>query len=199
MGWVRRNKGDAVASAAIAIGLLAVVLAFLVGPSDDGPRAGSVPDAPFGAPVVDPTPGTYEGPDAGATPSSPVGQQVAAARDGVAPGDGTGLGLPSGLQGSGGTKGLPEQRITLAMRSTAPIGTIGYVVPTSLDHSHGVVEDVGTSWSLTTTGYGAPDHAQLFAQSGPTGAPITCTVTVNGTVTESRSTSGPYSQLFCQG
>lgn len=200
MGWIRRNKGEAFASLAIGVGLLAVVLAFLVGPTDDAlDRA--TPDEPFSSRPADPEPDVYTGPTADPSPAAGVGQRAADARDGDSP-LGTGLGTsptPPGLRGTGGTKNLPKQRITLTMRSTAPIGTIGYVVPTSLDRSYGVVEDVGTSWSLSTIGYGNPDYAQLFAQSGPTGAAITCTVTVNGIVTESRSTDGPYSQLFCQG
>lgn len=200
MGWIRRNRGDAIAAAAIAIGLLAVVIAFLIGSPDDGPRSSAALETTIGSTLADPTPDVYQGPTADTTPAATVKDRV---DDAVDP-DGTigtdlGPGLGSGLPGGGGTKNLPKQRITLAMTSTAPIGVIGYIVPTSLDHSYGVAEDVGTSWSLRTIGYGDPDYAQLFAQSGPTGAVITCTVTVNGTVTESRSTDGPYSQLFCQG
>jgi hypothetical protein len=87
----------------------------------------------------------------------------------------------------------------LSMTSAAPIAYVGYIVPTSLDHSTGTVTSPGTSWSLTTTAYGPPDHAQLFSLAGPAGVPVTCTITVDGRVTETRTTSGPYDQLFCQG
>ncbi|MET0929589.1 MAG: hypothetical protein ABWX74_08720 [Aeromicrobium sp.] len=199
MGWIRRNRGDAVAAVAIGGGILAVVLAFVVGSPDDDARA-TAPQTRIGSALADPVPDVHRGPTPEASPAATVEDRVGDAR---APDGSLGTGpapVPAeGLQGGGGTKDLPKQRITLTMTSTAPIGVIGYVVPTSLDDSHGVTEDVGTSWSLSTIGYGRPDYAQLFAQSGPTGAVITCTIAVNGRTTESRSTDGPYSQLFCQG
>ncbi|MBD8607719.1 hypothetical protein IFT73_12720 [Aeromicrobium sp. CFBP 8757] len=105
----------------------------------------------------------------------------------------------TGLGGEGGVKGLPKMRITLSMTSAAPIAYVGYIVPTSLDSSTGTVESPGTSWSMTTIGYGPPDYAQLFSIAGPAGIPVTCTITVNGEVTEQRTTTGPYDQMFCQG
>ena len=81
----------------------------------------------------------------------------------------------------------------------APIGTVGYVMPTSLRHSSGTVKNVGLSWSLNSTVYGSPDYAQIYVQAGARGFPITCTVIVDGKVTERRSTEGPYGQMVCQG
>lgn len=200
MGWIRRNRGDAIAAAAIVLGLLAVAIALLVGSPDDGPRTTVAPGTTIGSTRTDPTPDVYRGPTPVASPAATVEDRVDdARRPDTTIGTDPGTGLGPGLAGSGGTKNLPKEHITLTMTSTAPIGVIGYVVPTSLDHSYGVAKDVGTTWSLRTIGYGRPDYAQLFAQSGPTGAVITCTITVNGRVTEARSTDGPYSQLFCQG
>ncbi|REK70787.1 hypothetical protein DX116_16985 [Aeromicrobium endophyticum] len=112
-----------------------------------------------------------------------------------------GAGVPDlkGLRGEGGILGLPREKVVLTMTSAAPIAYVGYIVPTSLDHSTGTVTSPGTSWSLTTTAYGPPDYAQLFSLAGPAGVPVTCTITVNGRVTETRTTSGPHDQLFCQG
>lgn len=106
---------------------------------------------------------------------------------------------PSGLGGEGGTRGYERHDITLTMSSQTPIGSVGYIVPTSVDKYYGVAEKVGRSWSLRTVVYGNPDYGQLFAQAGTRGNPVTCTITVDGRVTESRSTEGPYGQLFCQG
>ncbi|RNL62182.1 hypothetical protein EFK50_10305 [Nocardioides marmoriginsengisoli] len=104
-----------------------------------------------------------------------------------------------GLQGGSIYKYLPKHKVTMRITSEAPIGTVGYVVPTSLKNSSGIVKNVGTSWSLTTTAYGDPDYAQLFMAAGSRGYPVYCTITVDGKVTEQRHTEGPYGQLICQG
>lgn len=108
------------------------------------------------------------------------------------------LNMP-GLQGGSVYKYLPKHHVVMTISSQQPIGTVGYVVPTSLNNSSGVVKNVGTHWSLATTAYGDPDYAQLFMQAGARGFPVTCTITVDGRVTEHRSTEGPYGQLICQG
>lgn len=118
---------------------------------------------------------------------------------GTAPRTITGVREPTGLSGSGGTLSIRARRITLSATSSEPIGVVGYLVPTSRDRSNGTATGVGTSWSLSTLVYGTPDYAQMFLQAGPSGATITCTITVDGKVTEQRSSSGPYGQLFCQG
>jgi len=108
------------------------------------------------------------------------------------------LNMP-GLQGGSIYKYLPKHTLTLRVTSEAPIGTVGYIVPTSLRKSSGIIKNVQNSWSLTTTAYGDPDYAQVFVQAGARGFPITCTILVDGHVTEHRSTEGPYGQMVCQG
>ena len=61
------------------------------------------------------------------------------------------------------------------------------------------MKNAGLSWSLNSTVYGSPDYAQVFLQSGARGYPITCTIIVDGHITEQRSTEGPYGQMVCQG
>ncbi len=115
------------------------------------------------------------------------------------PGDGdTFFGTPSGLAGQGYNLNTPSRAITLTVTSSRPIGTVGYIIPTSPDRSYGVAKNLGTSWSLTTRVYGKPGYARLFVQSGPTGAAVTCSISVAGGPSDSRSTSGPYSQAMCQ-
>jgi hypothetical protein len=104
-----------------------------------------------------------------------------------------------GLQGGSVYQYLPRHRIVLTVTSAAPIGIVGYVIPTSLKRPYGEVHHVGTGWSLTTTVYGGPDYAQLFMQGDQRGDPITCTITVDGKVTEHQTTEGPYARLICQG
>jgi hypothetical protein len=107
--------------------------------------------------------------------------------------------LLPGLTGDGLSTGVPELALLITVSSREPIRTVGYQVPTSRRHPHGVVRGVGTRWSLRTTVYGNPDYARVFLQAGPSGAAITCTVQVEGRVTERRSTEGPYGATMCQG
>jgi hypothetical protein len=195
MRRARRDRTRTAAAVAVVAGLAVMGFALstlLVGGSDAD--AGSRPETTVAVPSVDVP--EYVAPSDVADvdrATSPAAQP-----SGVPGFPGAGADL-RGLGGKGGVKGLPKMRITLSMTSAAPIAYVGYIVPTSLDHSTGTVTDPGTSWSLTTIGYGPPDYAQLFSLAGPTGVPITCTITVNGEVTEQRTTSGPYDQMFCQG
>lgn len=104
-----------------------------------------------------------------------------------------------GFSGRGGERHIPKHQLTVTVTSRAPLGFVGYHIPTSLRDSYGTAKNVGTSWSMTTTVYGSADYARLWAQAGYRGEPVTCTITVDGKVTERRSTQGPYGELFCQG
>jgi hypothetical protein len=200
---VKRDRARTAAAAAVVVGVL--VIAFVASSLLLGHDTSTTDrDDRVAGPSVEPP--EYAAPDdlgladqAAAEPAASTGPPS------TTPGTpGTtfpGAGLPDlkGLRGKGGIVGLPREKVVLSMTSAAPIAYVGYIVPTSLDHSTGTVSSPGTSWSLTTTAYGPPDYAQLFSLAGPAGVPVTCTITVNGRVTETRTTSGPYDQLFCQG
>ena len=186
MDLVRRHP----LAVAAAIGALLVLLALVVplpGSGDDDSRDdagdsadGSGPARPTTAPSMTPA---AESADA----SSPVRSPAVRGQE------------PAGLSGSGGVLNIRAHRITLSVTSSDPIGVIGYTIPTSKERPSGVVRGVGRSWSLSTRVYGRPDHAQMFLQAGPASVSMTCTITVDGKVTEQRTTTGPYGQLFCQG
>lgn len=178
---------------ALAVAALAVLVALFVpvpggsGSGDDsagGPTPGATlaPRTPSPAPSASMTPAADDA-EAGGLVRTPLTVQAD----------------PPGLSGSGGSFSIRTHRITLSARSSEPIGVVGYLIPTSKERSSGTARGVGRSWSLSTVVYGRPDYAQMFLQAGPTGASITCTITVDGKVTEQRSSSGPYGQLFCQG
>lgn len=131
-------------------------------------------------------------------PVDDASKPAAGAFPGNLGGGDTFFGTPPGLAGQGFNRDTPSRAITLTVTSSRPIGTIGYIVPTSPDRSYGVVKNLGTSWSLTTRVYGKPGYARLFVQAGPTGASVTCSVSVAGGPSDSRSTSGPYGQAMCQ-
>ncbi|MDQ6523585.1 hypothetical protein RB608_08250 [Nocardioides sp. LHD-245] len=190
----------------VGVSLLIIVISVVVGrgggDNDDGaaarPRATPSPSAdagPGGLPS--------EVPSTSATPSptaDPTGAAPRSAPSGFAAGTGTlpPLSMP-GLTGKGGSASLPKIRVRLEVFSKSPIGIVGYQVPTSLTDPSGTVKGVGTRWSLTTIAYGNPDYARLFFGAGPSGTPVTCVITINGKVTERRSTEGPYGQTMCQG
>lgn len=184
------------------VSIIVIVGSFLLRPH--GPDSESASDARASDPATtessagpsaeptEPTKRRKKRPDAAPSDGGPEGL----------PGSGgglPGLGAPPGFGGTGGGVSLKEQRIHLQVFSRQPIGVIGYLVPTSLDKPSGTVRGVGTSWSMRTVAYGKPDYARLFFRAGPSGTPVSCIITVNGRVTERRSTSGPYGATMCQG
>ncbi|MDT4891315.1 MAG: hypothetical protein QOE97_350 [Pseudonocardiales bacterium] len=102
---------------------------------------------------------------------------------------------PGGFTFHGGT----PHAVVITATSSAAIGRVGYLIPTSNDHSYGVVDGVGTSWSVKTDAYGKPQYALAFVQAGGSGAAITCSVSVDGKVVNSSTTSGPYGRTICVG
>lgn len=206
MDWIRRRPQTAAVAGVVAV-LAVLALVYLMASSSGGtpgPRSiDDLSDQPsseptLALPTVSPS----------ATATAKTAEQVKKeAQDkfnqlgqgfsngGFQSGD---LTLP-GLQGGSVYQYLPKHRVVMTVTSSSPIGTVGYVVPTSLNKSSGVVRNVGTSWSLTTTAYGDPDYAQLFMQADARGNPITCTIRVDGRVTERQTTQGPYARLICQG
>ncbi|MCR1786453.1 hypothetical protein KVF89_28220 [Nocardioides carbamazepini] len=192
----------------VGVSLLIIVISVVVGrggnDTDDG--AGARPRA-TASPSVEDGPGTLPSQLPSSTPEPTPGSSAAAtgaapdsAPSGFAAGSGTlpPLSMP-GLTGKGGSASLPKIRVRLEVFSQQPIGIVGYQVPTSLTDPSGTVKGVGTRWSLTTIAYGNPDYARLFFGAGPSGTPVTCVITINGKVTERRSTEGPYGQTMCQG
>ena len=204
MEWIRRRPRLA---AVVGVAGVVLVLAIVLVMSRQPTKPVADPQAlDTGTPSATPTRETLdELPTASATPTTAAEVQAQTQKAFKNFGKGLTSGLSSGtidmpgLSGGSVYKYLPKHRVVLSVTSEQPIGTIGYVVPTSLRNSSGVVKNVGGSWSLTTTAYGDPDYAQLFMAAGSRGYPVYCTITVDGKVTEQRHTEGPYGQLICQG
>jgi hypothetical protein len=202
--WMRaRPKLTAALAGAAVLAVLTLVFVLASG----GSKPSSKEPSDFGAPLpTAPTRSPVKLPTTTPTPSTAAEYQKAAqdalqkfgsgfSSDALTSGN---LSLP-GFQGGSMYKYLPKHTLTMSARSEAPIGTVGYLVPTSLRHPNGIVKNVKTFWTLTTTVYGDPDYARIFLQAGARGYPITCTITVDGRTTEHRATEGPYGQLVCQG
>ena len=110
-----------------------------------------------------------------------------------------GLGVPPGLQGAGDYSQLPKHHLTVTMSTKGVLGTVAWIIPTSVENHEGTAVVRSGSWSLSTTVYGNPDYAVVFAQQGRVDQPTTCVITVDGRVTERRSTKGAYSAMWCEG
>jgi len=104
-----------------------------------------------------------------------------------------------GLGGSGYAGKYNGRNLTITVTSEDPIGTWGYVVPTSADKYYGLHTTSRTSVSMTTTVYGRPAYARVFVQAGYAGTAITCTVRVDGQIMDQRTARGRYVQAMCQG
>lgn len=200
MDWIRHHPRAAAVSAGAISLLVIVLLVVLLKGKDEQPSATlGLPEEPLSTISLPPIPS--ESPSASASPSGDAAGGLEGGLGSLGSGlGGSGGGLTlNGIPGGSVAQNLPRHSITLRVTSAAPIGTIGYLMPTSLRNSRGVVKNVGTSWSLSSTVYGSPDYAQIFVQAGARGFPITCTITVDGRVTEQRATEGPYGQMVCQG
>lgn len=91
----------------------------------------------------------------------------------------------------------PRHVLVLSVRSAVPIGTVGYLVPTSPNHNYGTARQVGTRWSMRTTVTGKPYYTALFIQAGATGSPVTCSISLDGKVVDTKSTTGAYGRQVC--
>jgi hypothetical protein len=181
MGRARRHAGRLTVIAVLAALLVCIGL-FVRAYRNAGPEG--VPEADAPTPVPTPVPTVQP-----AVGGPPVVVGSAAPDVTLSPG------------GYGGfTFGtVPSHRLVMSATSTAPIGTVGYLAPTSADHSYGSAEHVGRHWTVTTRVLGKPQYAAVFVQAGASGAPITCTVSVDGKVVSRRTTSGAYGREVCVG
>lgn len=88
-------------------------------------------------------------------------------------------------------------QVTVTARSSERMSIVGYLVPTGSD-AYGSRSKTA-SFTLTQRAYGPGYLAAVFIQAGQSGAPVTCTVTVDGKTTNTEATSGPYGRAVCVG
>jgi hypothetical protein len=72
-------------------------------------------------------------------------------------------------------------------------------VPTGLGSTYGVVKRHPKSWSVSERALGRGYLAAVFIQTDRSGAPVTCTVSVDGKVTDRETASGAYGRTVCLG
>jgi hypothetical protein len=88
--------------------------------------------------------------------------------------------------------------VVLDVRSSRTIPVLGYLVPTGLGAPYGAVKHQ-THWTNQQQAIGRGYLAAIFVQTDGSGAPITCTVTVDGKRTNTETTSGAYGRAVCLG
>jgi hypothetical protein len=197
MDWIRRNPKVAAAVSALAVLCVVVIVWGVTGGSSSSSSARTLGEpTPGGQMLATPTATPSRLLDGMPTPSGSLLSGLGASDGG--PGSSVGMHLP-GLPGGTLFKNFPRHQLKLLVTSEGDIGTVGWIIPTSLRKSYGIAKNVKHEWDLATVVYGDPDYARIWLQAGAIGFPITCTITVDGVVTEHRSTDGPYGRLLCQG
>lgn len=89
--------------------------------------------------------------------------------------------------------------VIIEATSSRPIKIVGYLVPTGLSHPYGAAHPDSRSFRLVEQAVGPGYLAAVFVQAGPTGAPITCRVIVDGRLTNAETTQGVYGRTVCLG
>lgn len=209
MEWIRRRPRVAAAAGVVGVVLVLFIVVLMVRNPNNPPAADPIiNNYPTSTPTAaDTLKALPTSPTASASPSTAA--QVQAQTQKAFNDFGKGLGSSSGSQGSFNMQGLqggsqysflPKHRVTMRVFSSEAIAYVGWVVPTAYPKTRDIVKNIGKSWSLTLTAYGDPDYAQIYVQANASGAPIHCVISVDGKVTKSDQTQGPYGRLFpCQG
>lgn len=86
-----------------------------------------------------------------------------------------------------------------ATSSAGRMPVLGYLVPTGMGAAFGSLNGQRAPWSVHQQALGKGYLAAIFIQSDRSGVPITCTVTVDGKVTSTQTTTGPYGRAVCLG
>lgn len=191
MEWIQRNQKKAVALAALAV-LCLVVLGWGLSGGSGTPSADPTLDGPsLATPTTSPTDRLTVLPTPSAVPTSVKGvlQGLSA----------TGTGAFGTSFGSGSSKSLPRHHIVLAARSDGDMMAVGWWIPLADGQRQAGKTDPGREFEHADYTYGDADLGRILAYGGPTSRKTSCTVTVDGKVTEHQSARGPYAQVFCQG
>jgi len=192
MEWIQRNPRKTAGLAALGLLFVLVVLrGVLSGPGHASTDPTLGPS--LAVPTTTPTgiPNALSSPSAVPTSTSDVMQALAAAGSAEAKGE---------LFGAGGSaKGLTPHHVVIAAQSDGPLMAVGWWIPLADGVREGSDTSGSRSFSHGDRTYGDSDLARILAYGGPYSKTTTCTVTVDGKVTDRQSAKGPYAKVFCQG
>jgi hypothetical protein len=138
-----------------------------------------------------------------AAPTSPAPSK-SAKKDGASSSNGL-VGNPAGILWHSFDNPLNHLRgagvhdVVVTAHSSRPMAVVGYLIPTGLGSTYGMVKGHPRSWTIAEQALGRGYLAAIFIQTGKQGVPITCQVRVDGKVTNSETTSGSYGRAVCLG
>ena len=184
----RVKRGMLIAAVILVVVLIAVFVRAYRGAAPDVP--GAAPNGPATSSLLpSPTPGTASGSDAGSARGVHALQIPRTLPPyTITPAENPGFVIAP----------IRKHRLVMTVTSAQSLPRLGYIAPTSPDHSYGDVKDPGGKrWTLRTTVTGKPYYAALFIQAGSTGAALPCPLSLAGVVPDTKSTAGPYGRQVC--
>ncbi len=115
----------------------------------------------------------------------------------VVPGGGPTITL--GANDGGGIKlnNKNQHHLVAHVTSSDPIYAVGWLIPTSLNHAYGKDMSPGRSFTIDTMVTGRPYYSLLWVYAGKSGAPVTCTISIDGKVKSRQTTQGAYGRQVC--
>lgn len=90
-----------------------------------------------------------------------------------------------------------QHRLVVTVTSRQPVYAVGWLIPTSMNYSYGRNMQPGRHFSLVTRVTGRPYYSIIWVWAGKAGAPATCTVSIDGHVRTSKTTTGSYGRQLC--
>jgi hypothetical protein len=139
-------------------------------------------------------------PGSGASPSPGSSDSASSTANANAPGPFKGASLlPTGRPSTRDKFGnlIQPRAVTMTVTSSAKLFRVGYLVPTSLDSPYGNVNTSAHSWSLTVRATGKSPVAAVFIQAGGSGASVSCTISIDGQLGDSKTTTKAYERQLC--
>jgi Mycobacterium membrane protein len=92
---------------------------------------------------------------------------------------------------------LPAHTVVLQVTAPGTVARVGYLVPSSLDSPYGDRKNVSAPWSKTMHAGGSGYLAAIFLQTDATGTPVTCRITIDGTLRETKTFTGSFARGIC--
>lgn len=189
MEWIRRNPKKAVALAALIV-VCVLGIVWVSSGGDDSPESETLGGPALATPTATPSERLTVLPTPSAVPTS-IGDALA----GLEASDGA-FGINPG---SGSSKSLPKHHVVVKAVSDGELMAVGWWIPFANGPRKGGEAPKSKTFSHGDTTYGSSDLARILAYGGPNSRHTTCTVLVDGKVTEKQSAEGPYAEVFCQG
>jgi hypothetical protein len=90
-------------------------------------------------------------------------------------------------------------QVVISASAPGRMAVVGFLVPTGMGETYGSRNGANHSFRLSQQALGGGYLAAIYLQTGKSGTPITCTITVDGKVTSSQTTSGSYGRALCLG